>query len=177
MASHEATTIIPSGFAKGTVMKATALNHVSIPAVDVEVSARFYRDVLGLEEVPAPNFGFPVKWFRLGTQQLHLFEVAEQPGRTYQHLAIEVDDFEGTYLRLKELDTFEEGRFGKLYELSDGAVQMYFRDPADNLVEVNWPDVRRLERATFGGDLERLDAHFPQADENLQARLFFQTRG
>lgn len=156
-------------------MRATALNHVSIPAVDVEVSGRFYRDVLGLEEIPAPNFGFPVKWFRLGTHQLHIFEVADQPERTYQHLSIEVDDFEGAYRTLKELGTFEEGRFGKLYELPGGAVQMYFRDPADNLVEIDHPSVDALDRTIFGGDLELLGDHFPQAGQNLDARLFFQS--
>ena len=112
-------------------MKAIALNHVSIPAVDVDVSAAFFTEVFGLEQIPAPNFGFPVRWLRLGTQQLHLFEVEDQPGRTYQHLSIEVDDLEAAYRTLKARGTFEEGRFGKVYELSGGAVQMYFRDPAD----------------------------------------------
>lgn len=155
-------------------MRALALNHVSIPAVDLDASARFYSEVLDLEELPAPNFGAPVKWFRLGTHQIHLYEVSEQPGRTYQHLAIEVDDFEAAYLRLKALDAFEDGRFGKLYELPGGSVQMYFRDPADNLIEVDWPDISSLDRTVFGEDLALLGDLFPQAAENLRARLFFQ---
>jgi hypothetical protein len=42
--------------------------------------------------------------------------------------------------------------------LPDGAVQMYLRDPAGNLVEVNWPDVTTLDREVIpeigkiGGD-------------------------
>ncbi len=155
-------------------MKATALNHVSIPAVDVDASAEFFGEVFGLEEIQAPNFGFPVRWLRLGSQQLHLFDVSEQPERTYQHLAIEVDDLEAVYGRLKQLGTFEEGRFGKLYELPGGAVQMYFRDPADNLIEIDWPDISTLDRAVFGDDLMLLDDVFPQSAANQEARLFFQ---
>lgn len=156
-------------------MRATAINHVSIPALDVAASSEFFQSVFGLEELPAPNFGFPVRWLRLGTQQLHLFQVDEQPARANHHLAIEVDDFEGIFLRLKALDAFEEGRFGKLYELPGGAVQMYFRDPADNLIEINWPDVATLDVAVFGDDLKLLADVFPQASENAVARLFFQS--
>ena len=154
-------------------MRATALNHVSIPATDVERSCRFYQDVFGLERLPAPNFGFPVAWLRLGDLELHLFQVDEQPGRTYQHLAIEVDDFEACYRRVAELELFEEGtRFRYLYELPGGAVQMYLRDPDDNLVEVDWPDVSTLDRSVFGDDLKLLTDVFPQNEENLRATLF-----
>ena len=148
---------------------------MSIPALDVEQSAAFYRDVLGLDEIAAPNFGMNVRWLRLGTQQLHLFEVAEQGDRTYQHLAIEVDDLEAVYVRLRDLGTFEEGRFGKVFELPGGAAQMYFRDPADNLIEIDWPDLSKLDRSVFGESLERLEDVFPQTPENLRGRLFFQS--
>ena len=43
-----------------------------------------------------------------------------------------------------------EGYFSKIYELPDGAVQMYLRDPAGNMVEVNCPDVTRLDRSVLG---------------------------
>jgi catechol 2,3-dioxygenase-like lactoylglutathione lyase family enzyme len=154
-------------------MRATALNHVSIPAPDVEACARFYESVFGMERVPAPNFGFPVVWLRLGDLQLHLFQVDEQPGRTYQHLGIEVDDFEETYRRVKEADAFEHGtRFRYLWELPGGEVQLYLRDPADNLVEVDWPDVTTLDRSVFGDDLKLLADEHPQDAENLRASLF-----
>ncbi len=50
------------------------------------------------------------------------------------------------------------GRYSSVRELPDGAVQMYLRDPAGNLVEVNWPDVTTLDREVIpeiqkiGGD-------------------------
>jgi hypothetical protein len=103
--------------------------------------------------------------------------LSEQPRRSYQHLSIEADDFEAAYLKLKELDAFEQGsRFRYLFELPSGEVQMYFRDPSDNLVEIDWPDVETLDRSVFGDDLKRLDEYFPQAGENLCATLFLRLR-
>ena len=49
---------------------------------------------------------------------------------------------------------------------------MYFRDPADNFVEIDWPDVSTLDRSVFGDDLKLLADEFPQDEENLRARLF-----
>ncbi len=161
----------------GGPVRATLLNHVSIPAVDVDESLRFYRDVFGMEQIPAPNFGFPVRWLRLGDLQLHLFHVDERPARTYQHLGIEVDDFEECYRRLKARGLFErDSRYAYLWELPGGEVQMYFRDPADNQVEVDWPDVATLDRELFGDDLKRLADELPQDAENLRATLFLRSR-
>jgi catechol 2,3-dioxygenase-like lactoylglutathione lyase family enzyme len=158
-------------------VRVTGINHVSIPAVDVDETMRFYQEIFGMERIPSPNFGGRVRWLRVGDLQLHIFSVSEQAGRTYQHLGIEVDDFEAAYLKLRELDAFEEGsRFRYLFELPSGEVQMYFRDPSDNLVEIDWPDVTTLDRSLFGDDLKRLDDFFPQAGENLRATLFLRLR-
>jgi YD repeat-containing protein len=37
--------------------------------------------------------------------------------------------------------------FSRVYELPDGTVQLSVRDPAGNLVEINWPDVTTLDRS------------------------------
>jgi catechol 2,3-dioxygenase-like lactoylglutathione lyase family enzyme len=144
--------------------------------VDTDASARFYCEVFGAEELPAPNFGTskPVRWLRIGDMQLHLFPVSEQPARTEQHLAFEVDDFEQAYLKLKELGilTSTVGRPTYVWILPGGQLQMYFRDPADNLVEVNGPDVELLDRSVFGDQLRELEDDLPQSEENQKARLF-----
>jgi lactoylglutathione lyase len=151
---------------------ATRINHVSINAVDVEEAGRFYEELLGMERLPTPNFGFPVYWLRLGAVQLHLFQTVSRGGGNH-HVGIEVDEFEAVFRRLAELDLFEkDGFFSKMYEMPDGAVQMYFRDPSGNLIEIDHPDVSQLDRSLFGARLVRLDTCFEQTDENRRGTLF-----
>jgi catechol 2,3-dioxygenase-like lactoylglutathione lyase family enzyme len=153
-------------------MSATRINHVSINAVDMELSGAFYQEVLGFERLPTPNFGFPVYWLRLGQTQVHLFHTASTTGGNH-HMGIEVDDFEGAFKELERRGALiEDGFFANMWEMPDGAVQLYFRDPADNLVEIDHPDVTTLNREVFGGRLKRLSDHFDQAPENLRATLF-----
>lgn len=152
-------------------MPAHVLNHVSISVNDLDECTRFYEDLFGMEPVPTPNFGGKVQWLRLGTQQLHLAERDQQPGR-FNHFGITVDDFPTVYYQAKELGIFEDRMQGyHLCELPDGNVQLYLRDPAGNVLEVNHPDVRTLP-GDIAADLTRLVERFPQSDRNLSARLY-----
>jgi YD repeat-containing protein len=156
-------------------VRATRLNHVSIPATDVDEATRWWQELFGLEPLPAPNFGFPVRWLRLGELQLHLY-TSEQRAAPAQHFGMEVDDFEEAYRRLQAAGAFDEGtRYAYLYELPGGQVQMYFRDPYGNLVEINHPDVSTLDGSLFANNLKRLADEEPQDEENLRARLFLRT--
>ncbi|MCY4088165.1 MAG: VOC family protein [Actinomycetia bacterium] len=154
-------------------MRVTALNHVSIPAVDLEASKRFYTEVFGMDVLPAPNFGMNVVWLRIGNRQIHLFETDTPPGG-YQHLGMEVDDFEHAYRKLKEVTAFggDDGYFGKMYVMPDGGVQMYFHDPAGNMLEIDHPSVDELDRDLFGDDLEVIVELRHQTEENLRASLW-----
>jgi lactoylglutathione lyase len=150
-------------------MKATGFTHVSVHAYDLEDSARFYTEVFGMEEIPAPNFSSPVRWLRVGDLQLHLFQ-SETPAPARHHFGIDVDDFEAAYTKAKELGIRDEHHFpADVYELPDGAAQMYIRDPAGNLVEVNWPDVTTLDRSVVTG-IEKRDV--PQTGDALRATLY-----
>jgi catechol 2,3-dioxygenase-like lactoylglutathione lyase family enzyme len=161
-----------TGNAGPTRVVARRINHVSINAVDIEAAGRFYEDLLGMERLPTPNFGFPVYWLRLGAVQLHLFQ-AEAPSSGNHHVAFEVDDFEAAFRRLAELDLFDrEGFFSRMYEMPDGAVQMYFRDPSGNLIEIDHPDLSQLDQSLFANRLVRLDTLFEQTDENRRGTLF-----
>ena len=150
-------------------MRATGFTHVSVHAHDLEESARFYIEVFGMEEIPAPNFYSPVRWLRVGDLQLHLFQ-SEVPAPTRHHFGIDVDDFEAAYTKARELGIGDEHHFSAdVYELPDGAVQLYLRDPAGNLVEVNWPDVTTLDRSVVTG-IEKRDV--PQTGDALRATLY-----
>jgi len=145
------------------------LTHVSVHAYDLEESISFYEEVFGMEEIPAPNFHSPVRWLRVGDLQLHLFQ-SEVPAPARHHFGIDVDDFEAAYRKAKELGIQDREHFpADVYELPDGAVQMYVRDPAGNLVEVNWPDVTTLDRSVVTG-IEKRDV--PQTGDALSATLY-----
>lgn len=151
-----------------------ALNHVSIPARDLTESENFYRDILGCERVPAPNFGFPVCWMRLGNLQLHLQQVGPSADvRTYQHFAVEVADFVAAYKTLKTRGAFEEDtRYADLWLLPSGEVQMFVRDPSDNLFEIDHPDVTTLDLSAFDKPPRRLEMEQEQSPQNRLATLF-----
>jgi YD repeat-containing protein len=152
-------------------MRALGINHVSIAAPNLEESVRFYIEVFGMEQVPTPRFaGQPVAWLRLGDQQLHLFQREGSP--RYHHFGIDVDDFEAAYLKVRELEIRDETTFlGGIFELPGGEAQMYLRDPAGNLVEIDWPDASTLDRNVIS-DIVRLADVVPQGEENRGARLY-----
>jgi catechol 2,3-dioxygenase-like lactoylglutathione lyase family enzyme len=152
-------------------MRATGFNHVSVSARDLEESTRFYVEVLGMEKIPTYNFAFPVQYLRLGDLQLHLFE-RDTPAPEFHHFAVNVDDFEAAYTKARELGIQEEKAFfSHAYELPDGSVQMYLRDPAGNLVEVDWPDVTTVDRSVVT-ELKRLEDDVPQDEEGRRSTLY-----
>ena len=80
-------------------MKVRQLNHVAIHVDDVERSAQFYAEVLGLSPIPRPAFSFPGAWFRLGEdQELHLIGEREKSvvgaASRGDHWALMVDDMD-----------------------------------------------------------------------------------
>ena len=152
-------------------MRALRFNHVSISARDLEESVRFYEQVFGMEKVPTYTFAFPVQYLRLGEQQLHLFE-RDTDAPTYHHIGLDVDDFEAAYERARHLGIQEEKAFfSHAYELPDGSVQMYIRDPSGNLIELDWPDIRTLDRSRLPG-LKRLEDDVEQTDEGRRSTLY-----
>lgn len=154
-------------------MRATRLNHVSISATDLEASTRFYEDVFGMERIPSPRFQTPVQWLRVGDLQLHLF-LDERPAPQLHHVGFTVDDFDAAYDAVKGRT---DGPFGlRLVELPSGQVQLYFRDPAGNLIELNWPDVGTLDRSRYP-ELRRLADEVEQPEESLTAVLYLDRVG
>jgi catechol 2,3-dioxygenase-like lactoylglutathione lyase family enzyme len=147
------------------------INHVSVNAVDLERSTAFYVELLGAEPIATPNFGLPVQWLALGRTQLHLFERDIQP-TSHHHFGITVEDVEPVYRAAERWDAFDDTAFGnRLIELPGDVVQLYLRDPAGNLVEIDHHGAARLP-----GDLrERLIPLWElnaQDDEQMSGRLF-----
>ena len=157
-------------------MTATSINHVSVHANDLDESAAFYEELLGMRRIPTPTFAFPVQWLRLGDQQLHLFVRPDVQAPTFHHVGLNVDDFEVVYWRAREQRLKDESAFfSGMYELPDGAVQMYLRDPAGNLVEIDWPDARTLD-PRIREHLIPLSDTVPQTGDALSATLYLQRK-
>ncbi len=130
-------------------MELRSLNHASLLVQDVERSKRFYRQVLGLQEVPRPDsFKFPGAWFRLGTQEIHLIGEEEEgraehmnPGYRRDelarghctHIAFDVPDLEAAiqYLHEKQIEIVGGPR-----PRGDGVRQMYISDPDGHIIEL-----------------------------------------
>jgi catechol 2,3-dioxygenase-like lactoylglutathione lyase family enzyme len=152
-------------------VRATGINHVSISARDLVESTRFYEEVFGMERIPTPIFETPVQWLRVGDLQLHLFldESGTAPSR--HHLGITIDDFDAAYDAVAQRTTGEWG--AELVELPSGQVQLYFHDPAGNLIELNWPHADTIDRSRYPS-LGRLVDRVPQTSESELAVLYLE---
>ena len=151
-----------------TGVHALRINHVSISAVDLEESARFYEDVFSMERIPAPTFESPVQWLRVGDMQLHLFQ-DDSPAPARHHLGITIDDFDAAYEAVKARASDTWG--WRLVELPSRQVQLYFRDPSDNLIELNWHDADTLDRSKYP-ELRKIAEHVPQKPDSEDAVLY-----
>jgi catechol 2,3-dioxygenase-like lactoylglutathione lyase family enzyme len=147
------------------------INHVSVNARDLPESVGFYVELLGAEPIPTPNFGLPVQWLALGHTQLHLFERDLRP-TSHHHFAITVDDVEPVYRAAERRGAFDRQAFGNhLVELPGDVVQLYLRDPAGNLVEIDHHGVDRLPD-DLRAQLKGLWDFNPQSEEQMRGRLF-----
>lgn len=148
------------------------LNHVSVVAEDIEESVAFYAEVFGMERLPTPTFEVPVAWLQCGDGQLHLFE-RDVSAPEYHHFGITVDELMPIYRAVRErglLANWDDGTDSALYRLPDDAVQLYFHDPAGNLVEANHPDVAALDPELATMVTDRSELH-DQSGEAARASI------
>lgn len=157
-------------------MVSSRFTHASILATDLEESVEFYEEVFGMERIPSPNFTTPVEWLRVGDLTLHLFK-RDIEAADFYHVGLHVDDFEHVYREVDERDiatTFDpETEEPVVYELPEGAVQLYLTDPTGNLVEVNYHDVDELDRSVVTNIVPRSE-EVEQDEEAMRARLYFE---
>lgn len=111
------------------------LNHVALHVSDLEASIRFYRDVLGLRQIPRPAVEFPGAWFALGRQELHLIADPglERAKRRHHHFALLVTDAYAAKAELADRGvTAMEGPAPR----PDGPLQLFFHDPDGYRIEL-----------------------------------------
>ena len=138
------------------------IHHVSIPVRDLAASKRFYSEVLGLTEIPRPNFPFAGAWYRVGdtdAHQLHLIlDTAETKDPTFRvnpsgagkrldsrdsHFAIRITNYDQALAYLQEQgyrEDLAENDPKKLKVTRAGPAgfpQLYLLDPDRHVIELN----------------------------------------
>ena len=120
-------------------IKIHELNHVALHVRDLDASIRFYRDVLGLPQIPRPAFNFAGAWFALGSQELHLISdpLMTSDRRRHHHFALLVDDAHAAKAELASRGVIQmEGPSPR----PDGPLQLFFHDPDGYRIELyHWP--------------------------------------
>lgn len=117
-------------------------DHDAIPVSDLEVSAEFYKNILGLKEIP--NGGLPdhIRWFQLSDRtQLHIIESKETiQKKKGVHMAVSTDLLHAFMEHLRNNNVHFEnwpGDAGTTNTRPDGIKQIYFQDPDGYWIEVN----------------------------------------
>src|ERR1019366_5241328 len=117
---------------------------------DLEISRRFYSQILGLEELTRPPFDFPGAWYSAGdSQQVHLIVHPHSTFRTGKgldnrdgHCAVRVANYRQTvdYLRSKGYREDSEDLLQRMVlqpHATAGFPQIYILDPDRNVIEIN----------------------------------------
>ncbi len=120
-------------------------SHVSVTVTDLEKAKGFYGGVLGLPEIPRPDFGFPGAWYSLGGDlQLHIMvnerllrPAAERESFEvcYPHFALWTEDADETARRMTE----GGGNFYDFTSTPTGLRQLFIKDPDGNTIEFIGP--------------------------------------
>ena len=118
-------------------MKIQQLNHVALQVSDIDRSCTFYSEVMGLEQIRRPAFGFPGAWFRIGVDaELHLIArdgdfPADQVTHA-NHFAMKIDSAEAAVTQRQQRGAVLRGPNVR----PDGATQIFLADPDGHVIEL-----------------------------------------
>lgn len=119
-------------------MSVNLLEHVNINTQDLDACIKFYSDILGFENGPRPDVGFPGAWMYCGGQAvIHIMQMPggpEGPTGCIDHVAFGCSDIESFRQRLREAGlAFHENH------VPDFKIrQLFVRDPDGVKVELNF---------------------------------------
>lgn len=135
--------LIISNNTNAQTKKHATLNHVASYINDLQKSADFYKNIIGLESIPEPFHDGRHEWFRIGPHsQLHLISGAKSITEHDKdsHLCFSVPSMEDFIRNLKKnkIPYFNwPGEANKITTRPDGVKQIYFKDPDGYWIEIN----------------------------------------
>lgn len=124
-------------------MQKLTFDHNTITVKNLELSAKFYTDVLGLKEIENRTRKPYIRWFSLGGGgELHVVEGNIQSIETHigVHLALKLSDFDAFLSHLRSYNITHHNSKGirdSITTRADGVRQVYFQDPDGYWIEVN----------------------------------------
>jgi len=120
-----------------------SFNHMALSVRDVNKSADFYKNILGLQEITNRTKMDGIRWFSLGEgKELHLVSIVKDTVITNKavHLALTTNNFDALVKVLTENKiTYSDwpGIPNKINIRADGIKQVFFQDPNGYWLEVN----------------------------------------
>ncbi len=123
--------------------KPVTLNHVAVYIHDLKKSTDFYKNIIGLTEIPEPFHDGKHTWFKIGEHsQLHLIAgaAAITTHDKDSHLCFSVasiEDFISVLQKNAVVFGNWAGETGKITRRPDGVQQIYFQDPDGYWLEIN----------------------------------------
>ena len=117
------------------------LHHASVAVTDLARARHFYGEVLGLREIPRPNFPVAGAWYEVGDRHVHLIVFPDtqmhRPRRDIDvretHFALRVADYQETMAHLREHGVEVLDRYDNVTDWA----QVYILDPDGNIIELN----------------------------------------
>lgn len=113
----------------------TGIHHNSVVTSDADRAREFYAGILGMKEIPYPStFDFPVIWFELGDQHVHLIVENRPDSISPRHIAFHVRNASAAREALTAMGVAIEDTV-KI----PGAERFFVHDPDGNRIElIEW---------------------------------------
>jgi catechol 2,3-dioxygenase-like lactoylglutathione lyase family enzyme len=131
------------GMLKAQEKSSFSFNHIAISVKDVDQSAQFYKDIIGLPEITNRTKNDGIRWFSFGEgKELHLVSILKEPVIINKavHFALTTSNYDAFIKKLeakKIIYSDWPGTPNKISIRADGVKQIYFQDTDGYWIEVN----------------------------------------
>ena len=130
-------------------MEVDTIDHVNVETDDVDRSAKFYREVIGLKEGPRPDFDRPGFWMYAGDKPVvHIIKTAQNnkmltgsKDASISHFALQIKNLKNARDHLDSLGI----KYNILQVPGTEIGQLFLEDPEGVLIElIHLPGGKRI---------------------------------